>query len=62
MATTNKQADVELVKKFDNWEYSNTGIEKRMPWISGARLTTSENAYSSFWGTITGESGSMLIR
>ena len=62
MATNNKQTDVELVKKFDNWEYSNTGIEKRMPWISGARLTTSENANHLWWGTITGEGGLVLIR
>ena len=62
MATNNKQTDVELVKKFDNWEYSNTGIENRMPWISGARLTTSENASYLWWGTITGEGGLVLMR
>ncbi|XP_074614387.1 uncharacterized protein LOC141874129 [Acropora palmata] len=55
VATNTKQTDIELVKKFDDWEYSNSGIEKRMPWISGARLTTSENAYSSWWGTITAD-------
>ncbi|KAL9951076.1 hypothetical protein ACROYT_G043672 [Oculina patagonica] len=54
-AEDNKQTDIELIQKFDNWEYSNSGIEKRMPWISGARLTTSNNAYSSWYGTITGD-------
>lgn len=56
IAKNNKQSDIDLIKKFDNWEYSDGGIEKRMPWISGARLTTSNNAYSNWWGTITGTS------
>jgi len=51
----NKQTDIELIKKFDNWDYSNSGIEQRMPWISGARLTTSGDAYSNWWGTITAD-------
>lgn len=51
---TNKQTNVELIKKFDNWDYSNSGIEQRMPWIADARLTTSGDAYSNWWGTITG--------
>jgi hypothetical protein len=42
------------MKKFDNWEYSNLGIEKRMPWISGATLTTSKSAEIDLWGSITG--------
>ena len=53
-AKNNQQTDVVLTKKFDNWDYSNSGIEQRMPWIADARLTTSENAYSNWWGTITG--------
>lgn len=53
-AKNNQQTDVVLIKKFDNWDYSNSGIEQRMPWIADARLTTSENAYSNWWGTITG--------
>ncbi|XP_073247149.1 uncharacterized protein [Porites lutea] len=52
-AKNNQQTDVVLIKKFDNWDYSNSGIEQRMPWIADARLTTSENAYSNWWGTIT---------
>ena len=54
-ATNNKQTKVELIKKFDNWKYSNGGIEQRMPWISGARLTTSGHAQHSWWGSITGK-------
>ncbi|KAK3716434.1 hypothetical protein QZH41_016845, partial [Actinostola sp. cb2023] len=53
-ATTNGQTNVNLVKKFDNWNYADNGIEKRMPWVSGARFTTSRDAYSSWYGTITG--------
>ena len=53
-AKNNQQTDVVLIKKFDNWDYSNSGIEQRMPWIADARLTTSGNAYSNWWGTITG--------
>ncbi|XP_027057790.1 uncharacterized protein LOC113684595, partial [Pocillopora damicornis] len=54
-ATNNKQTKVELIKKFDNWKYSNGGIEQRMPWISGARLTTSGHAQHYWWGSITGD-------
>ena len=54
-ADNNKQTNIQLVKKFDNWEYSDSGIEQRMPWISDARLTTSHHAYRSWWGTITGK-------
>ncbi|XP_066014989.1 uncharacterized protein [Pocillopora verrucosa] len=54
-ADNNKQTDIELVKKFDNWEYSDNGIEQRMPWISDARLTTSQDAQRNWWGTITAD-------
>ncbi|EDO47884.1 predicted protein [Nematostella vectensis] len=54
-ATNNKQTNVHLVKKFDDWTYSYKGIDKRMPWVSGARLTTSESATRNWWGTITGK-------
>ena len=54
-ADNNKQTDIELVKKFDNWEYSDYGIEQRMPWISHAKLTTSQDAQRHWWGTITCE-------
>ncbi|XP_048584529.1 uncharacterized protein LOC5514577 [Nematostella vectensis] len=54
-ATDNGQTNVELETKFDNWVYSDKGIEKRMPWISGAKLTTSRSATSNWWGSITGD-------
>ncbi|RMX54469.1 hypothetical protein pdam_00013189 [Pocillopora damicornis] len=54
-ADNNKQTDIELVKKFDNWEYSDYGIEQRMPWISDAKLTTSQDAQRHWWGTITSD-------
>jgi len=53
-AKTNDQTNVKLLRKFDNWKYNDYGIEKRMPWISGTRLTTSESATDNPWGTITG--------
>ena len=53
-ATTNLQTNVNLVKKFDNWNYADKGIEKRMPWIAGERLTTSSSPTSHWYGTITG--------
>ena len=56
VATDNKQTFVELVKKFDNWKYDDYGVEKRMPWISGPKLTTSWNATGDRqWGTLIGE-------
>ena len=55
MATNNQQISVDLVKKFDNWKYDDYGNEKRIPWISGAKLTTSRNATGDRqWGTLTG--------
>ena len=55
VATNNLQTDVQLVKKFDNWVYDDYGIEQRMPWISGAKLTTSRNATGDRqWGTLIG--------
>lgn len=56
MSTNNLQTDVQLVKKFDNWVYDDYGIEQRMPWISGAKLTTSRNATGDRqWGTLIGK-------
>ncbi|PFX30175.1 Retinol dehydrogenase 8 [Stylophora pistillata] len=57
VATDNKQTFVELVKKFDNWKYDDYGVEKRMPWISGPKLTTSWNATGDRqWGTLIANS------
>ena len=49
LATTNQQTNVKLITKFDDWQYSDNGIEQRMPWISGARLTTSKSAVRHWW-------------
>jgi len=55
------QTDVSLVRRFDRWDYKDTGIEKRMPWLNtGARgggtagpiLTTSNGPVGHWWGTI----------
>lgn len=44
------------MKAFDKWKYDDYGIEKRMPWISGAKLTTSRNATGDRqWGTLIGK-------
>ncbi|XP_029206895.2 uncharacterized protein LOC114970596 isoform X2 [Acropora millepora] len=57
VATNNLQTDVQLEKKFDNWVYDDYGIEQRMPWISGAKLTTSRNATGDRqWGTLIANS------
>lgn len=57
VAVNNKQTNVKLLKRFDNWKYDDYGIEKRMPWISGAKLTTSRNATGDRqWGTLIGNS------
>ncbi|CAB3991659.1 Hypothetical predicted protein, partial [Paramuricea clavata] len=56
LARNNSQTDVQLVKKFGNWEYNFTTIEKRMPWICqedycGGILTSSaHNPY--YYGSI----------
>ena len=54
---TPSQTEVSLVRMFDNWDYKNEGIEKRMPWlntggIKHAVLTTSENPQAYWWGTL----------
>ena len=54
-ATNNNQTDIELIKKSDDWEYADNGVEQRMPWIADARLTTSKDAFSKWWGSITGK-------
>ncbi|EDO27359.1 predicted protein, partial [Nematostella vectensis] len=54
LSTNNSQQGVELVRRFDEWVYHDYGIEKTMPWIHGATLTTSRNATHVAYGTITG--------
>ena len=62
VATDNKQTNVELVKKFDKWKYDDYGVEKRMPWISGPKLTTSRNATGDRqWGTLIGKAAAREV-
>ena len=60
VARNNTQTDVRLVKKFSNWEYHHTSIEKRMPWVCEEAhchgiLTTSAHD-SWFYGSIVCDS------
>ena len=56
VARNNSQTNVELVKKFSDWEYSYLSIQKRMPWVcvedycQGIFLTASYD--NGFWGSI----------
>lgn len=61
--TVNTATDITLKQKFNTWEYSNDGIEARMPWVdssatSSGKLTTSVSSSSSWWGTIIEASSS----
>ncbi|XP_074645823.1 uncharacterized protein LOC141902080 [Tubulanus polymorphus] len=58
LSKNNQQIKVRLIRKFDDWNYGDDSIEERMPWISGARLTTSTNSRNNWWGTITGDAAS----
>ncbi|XP_048582654.1 uncharacterized protein LOC116601185 isoform X2 [Nematostella vectensis] len=53
LATDNSQTAVDLTKKFDDWEYDYWSLEKRMPWLTGARLTTAGDPGQSNYGSIT---------
>jgi hypothetical protein len=60
--TDNTQTDITLNTKFDNWEYSDSDIEARMPWYtsdSDPTLTTNVNGFNdnSWWGTLVSVSG-----
>ena len=51
------------MKAFDKWKYDDYGIEKRMPWISDAKLTTSRNATGDRqWGTLIGKNAKNFNR
>ena len=55
---TAEQTDVQLVKKFDDWEPLGQSIMLRVPWVNGAILSTSLGAKTGYYGTITGISAS----
>ncbi|KAF0302628.1 hypothetical protein FJT64_025276 [Amphibalanus amphitrite] len=50
------QTSVSRAAKFNNWEYKDTGIEQRMPWLNmgagSAVLTTSASATTQWFGTL----------
>jgi hypothetical protein len=55
--TDNTQTDITLNTKFSNWEYSDAGVEARMPWYTSSgepTLTTNTNGFNdnAWWGTL----------
>jgi len=55
--TSNNQIDVTLNTTFGNWQYSDSGIEQRLPWYYAngpGYITTSSDAGSEWWGTLIG--------
>ena len=50
------QTDVSRAAKFNNWDYKDTGVEKRMPWLNlgsgSAVLTTSASSTTQWFGTL----------
>lgn len=55
-SSLNTNTDITLDTKFGSWNYSNNGIEERMPYYTSTTnngiLTTSVSVASSWWGTI----------
>ena len=54
---TGSQTDVRLVRRFDKWDYKDTGIERRMPWLRAeggdhSVLTTTAKQGIHWWGTL----------
>eukprot|EP00794_Sanderia_malayensis_P020639 gene20639-22674_t len=54
-SNSSSQTDIVLKKKFDGWVYGRYGLQSRLPFILGNRLTT--NTQSS-WGSITDNAAS----
>ena len=55
-STNMKQEQVILQKKFGKWNYSDSGLQQRLPYIYKHRLTTSHKPHTNFYGSITGRS------
>jgi len=52
LSSTNPgQTNVQLMKKFSDWEYHRNGLGKRLPYVNGPRITTSTNR--NRWGSVT---------
>nr|XP_047134262.1 uncharacterized protein LOC100206071 [Hydra vulgaris] len=52
-STNNKQTNVKLLEKFDDWEFGSQSIGQRVPYVSGYFITTSKSVLSSTWGSLT---------
>ena len=55
VSSSNGNTNITLNEKFDNWSYSDGGIEERMPWYSSTGLgllTTSTNSSGMWWGSL----------
>jgi hypothetical protein len=58
--TDNSQTDITINTKFDNWNYTDTGVEQHMPWYSGNNcgvLTTSNSSGDQWWGSLISQCG-----
>lgn len=55
--TSNNQTDVTFNTTFGNWQYNDTGIEQRLPWLyvnGPGFITTSSEPGNQWWGTLIG--------
>ncbi len=55
VSTSNSNTDVTRNEIFDSWDYSNGGLEERMPWydpLGNGTLTTSTSSTEMWWGTL----------
>jgi hypothetical protein len=60
ISQSNGNTDITLNTKFGPWNYSDIGIEPRMPYFAPndcAQLTTSESAGGQWWGTLVSRCG-----
>lgn len=60
VSNSNANTNITLNTKFGSWDYSDAGIEERMPWYapgSQGLITTSEDANGSWWGTLIASGG-----
>ncbi|XP_047135033.1 uncharacterized protein LOC100209306 isoform X2 [Hydra vulgaris] len=48
-STNAQQTNVEVLKKFDDWEFGTRSINKRLPYVSGYTITTSLDVSTNYW-------------
>ncbi|XP_047127009.1 uncharacterized protein LOC101234350 [Hydra vulgaris] len=61
-STNFAQISVSLVQRFDDWNFSSHSIQQRLPYVSGHKLTTSDNSLTDqkdSWGSITDNQSSI---